>query len=300
MPSWSQILEEIKKTSSNNPLDSIRRQYIKKLYEKRKRNIICYYSGWLQKPGVGNIEINDNDKNSLMAVVHGLDRDIGLDLLLHTPGGGTAATESLVDYLRAMFGTDIVAFIPQIAMSAGTMIACAAKEIYMGKQSSLGPIDPQFSGVSANGVIEEFNKAKEEIKNDPSSIPVWQSIIGKYHPTFLGDCEKAIEWSETIVAEWLLEGMFKDLPDGSTRANAVAKKLSDNKEFKNHARHISLDKAKTLGLSIKCLEDDNELQDLVLTVHHCYMHSFSGSNAIKIVENQNEQDSCLHAGIQQK
>ena len=45
----------------------------------------------------------------------------GLDLILHTPGGDMAATESLVDYLRAMFGTDICAFVPQLAMSAGTI-----------------------------------------------------------------------------------------------------------------------------------------------------------------------------------
>jgi hypothetical protein len=33
------------------------------------------------------------------------------------------------------------------------------------------------------------------------------------------------------------------------------------------------------------LEDDKELQDLVLTVHHAYMHTFSMSAAIKITEN---------------
>jgi ClpP class serine protease len=89
-------------------------------------------------------EVNDADKNGLMTVVHQLDRSKGLDLLLHTPGGETAATESFVDYLRSIFGKDIRAFIPQLALSAGTMIACACKEIYMGKQSSLGPVDPQF------------------------------------------------------------------------------------------------------------------------------------------------------------
>ena len=37
-------------------------------------------------------EVNDADKNGFMTAVHGLDRSKGLDLLLHTPGGGTAAT----------------------------------------------------------------------------------------------------------------------------------------------------------------------------------------------------------------
>ena len=79
-----------------------------------------------------------------MTVIHQLDRDKGLDLILHTPGGDTAATESIVDYLHNMFGNNIRAIVPQLAMSAGTMIACSCKEIIMGLQSSLGPIDPQL------------------------------------------------------------------------------------------------------------------------------------------------------------
>ena len=46
-----------------------------------------------------------------MQAVYGLDKTKGLDLILHTPGGNTAATESIVHYLRAIFGTDIRACI---------------------------------------------------------------------------------------------------------------------------------------------------------------------------------------------
>jgi ClpP class serine protease len=62
-----------------------------------------------------------------------------------------------------MFDVNIRAIIPQIAMSAGTMIACACREILMGKQSSLGPIDPQIGGLAAHGVIEEFTNAQKEV-----------------------------------------------------------------------------------------------------------------------------------------
>ena len=91
-----------------------------------------------------------------MTVIHNLDRTKGSDLILHTPGGETAATESLVDYLRSMFLGRHQAIVPQLAMSAGTMIACACKEVVMGKHSSLGPIDPQYLGLPAHGVVEEF------------------------------------------------------------------------------------------------------------------------------------------------
>jgi hypothetical protein len=40
--------------------------------------------------------------------IHQLDRFQGLDIILHTPGGDSAATESLVDYLRRVFPSDLL------------------------------------------------------------------------------------------------------------------------------------------------------------------------------------------------
>ena len=164
MPSWNEVLTELQSCNRVDALDYVRRKYLDQLHKNTGRNIIAYYSGWLQKPRIGNADICDDDKNGLMATIHKLDRSKGLDLILHTPGGDIAATESLVDYLRKMFGKDIRAIIPQIAMSAGTMIACSCREIIMGKQSNLGPIDPQFNGIPAHGVLEEFKRALKEVK----------------------------------------------------------------------------------------------------------------------------------------
>lgn len=285
MPDWNQILNEIKASGSTH--DIIRRNYLEKLHNITGRNIIIYYSGWLQKRNVPGIEVNDADKNGFMTVIHQLDRTKGLDLLIHTPGGETAATESLVDYLRSMFGTDIRAFVPQIAMSAGTMIACSCKEIYMGKHSSLGPIDPQFRGTPAHGVVEEFERACEEIKNDSSRIPVWQSILAKYSPAFIGECEKAIEWSTEIVKEWLLTGMFSGRRT-KAKIKKVAKivsELSDHALSKSHARHLSVKKCKEIGLNVIELENDHNLQEAVLSVHHTCIHTLSSTPAFKIIEN---------------
>lgn len=114
MPSWRVILDEIQ--AAGSPYDVTRRKYLAELHHLTGRNVIAYYSGWLQKgglPGPLGFGINDGDKNGFMAVIYQLDRTKGLDLLLHTPGGDSAATESLVDYLRQMFGTDIRAVVPQ-------------------------------------------------------------------------------------------------------------------------------------------------------------------------------------------
>lgn len=285
MPSWNELLEEIARSQEQSPLDAIRRKYLGQLSKKTDRNVICYYSGFLQKPGNNNISINDGDKNGLMATIHGLDRKKGLDLLLHTPGGNIAATESIVHYLRQMFGTNIRAFIPQIAMSAGTMIACSCKEIYMGKQSSIGPIDPQFGGIPAHGVIEEFERAIESVKLDPKSTPIWQTIVSKYHPTFLQECEHAIQMSTEVVTDWLSTGMFEGDSDAGIKVDRIVASLNNHSDTKTHERHFHIEDAIKLGLKVKALEEDQNLQDLILTVHHAYMHTLANSQAIKVIEN---------------
>ena len=118
-----------------------------------------------------------------------------------------AAAESIVDYLHAMFGKNIRAIIPQISMSAGTMFALSCRQIIMGKQSNLGPIDPQMGGVACQAVLDEFEQAKEDIRKNPQSAALWQTIISKYHPTFLGSCKNSIDWSEKLVEEWLKRNM---------------------------------------------------------------------------------------------
>jgi len=58
-----------------------------------------------------------------------MDRNAVLDIVLHTPGGRIAAAETIVNYLKLLFGNDIRAVIPQLAMSAGTRIALSCKSI---------------------------------------------------------------------------------------------------------------------------------------------------------------------------
>lgn len=284
MPTWHSLLNEVKERGST--FDVVRRERLAHLAKTTGRNVIIYYSGWLQKPKLPGTQVSDADKNGLMTVIHGLDRTKGLDLVLHTPGGETAATESMVVYLRAMFGNNIRAIVPELAMSAGTMIACACREIVMGKHSSLGPIDPQLGGMPAHGVVEEFNRAHAEIKTDPSRAYVWQPIIAKYAPTLIGECEKAIQWSNEMAREWLVTGMLSDDEDRDAKAARIVTELGDHALTKSHARHLSANRCKDMGLIVSMLEDDQSLQDAVLSVHHACILTLAGTGAFKIIENQ--------------
>jgi len=291
MPNWSEILVELDECKRVDALDFVRRKYLRRANEITGRNVIAYYSSFLQKPNLEQGSIDDNDKNGFMAVIHKMDRSKGLDLILHTPGGNLAATESIVDYLKHMFGNNIRAIIPQIAMSAGTMIACSCKTIVMGKQSNLGPIDPQLNGISAPGVVEEFKRAATEIKGHSEKIPIWQVIISRYHPTFIGECEKAIEWSNQIMTKWLLDNMLSGDSSADKRLDSIMKYISSHSETMSHSRHIGIDECERIGLNIERLESlypEQDYQDCILSIHHSFMHSFSNSPAVKIIENHNE------------
>ena len=158
-----------------------------------------------------------------------LDRSLGLDLILHRPGGEINATGALVNYLRYAFDGNVRAIVPHQAMSAGTMISLSCKSVVMGMHSSLGPIDPQVGGAPAHGILEEFETASEEFKNNPHRAQAWLPILQKYTPTLLGKCDKAVKMAEIIVGDWLTSGMLKDLPDAETRKGKILQ------EFGSHA-----------------------------------------------------------------
>lgn len=290
MPTIADLDRELNQRIQAPPAEVVLAQFradgIKQLAEKSGRNVIAYYSAFMTRPEEDS-DITDLDLNAFMNIVQGMNRSKGLDLVLHTPGGGITATEHLVHYLRDLFKNDLRCIVPQAAFSAGTMIACATREILMGRQSCLGPIDPQYLGVACHGVVEEFEEAARKIKDEPSYIAVWRPIIEKYRPTFLGDCQKAILLSNELVEEWLSTGMFEGDPKGRAKAKRIVAKLGDHAYTKTHGRHIPAQEAAKLGLNVTMIETDQDLQERVLTLHHSFMLTFQRTKFLKIVLGSN-------------
>jgi ClpP class serine protease len=289
--SWSEILNEVQ--SARGP-DPFRRKYLRSLHKLTGRNVISYCSGWLQKMSTGlppaEFSINDNDKNGFMSSIYEMDKRKGLDLILHTPGGNIGATESIVAYLHSVFGTDIRVVVPQLSMSAGTLIALAAKSIVMGKQSSLGPIDPQINGAPAGAIIDGLRAAFIDMRKDPAAAMLWQPMLAKYSPHLVVEAQQAQKWAESLADAWLKKGMFaeelaKDKEKTEKHVGEIVKYLSSHSQTLSHDRHVSADDASGLGLKIELLEKDQDLQDAVLRVHHCNMITFAQTNCYKFVEN---------------
>lgn len=272
---------------SKDDIDEVRKRQLKKIAQVSGRNVISYYSGWLQKRGQSDqfVSIDDFDMNGFVAVIEDMNTTIGVDLLLHTPGGSVAVAEAIINYLRSVFHNGIRAIIPQLAMSSGTLIACACDEIMMGKHSSLGPTDPYVNGLSAYGIMEEFERARKDIALDASNALLWRPILEKYLPGLIGDCANAVKWAKTIMEESLRDRMFRDDPNREILAGNIAEALSYRGETFAHSQHLPMEKCREIGLKVTSFEDDPELRSELMLLHRAYIYTFGNNPAVKLIEN---------------
>jgi hypothetical protein len=156
----------------------------------------------------------------------------------------------------------------------------------MGKQSSLGPVDPQFGSIAAANLLEEVKKARNDIATNPNLALFWNPILSKITPSFLERCEWAVQDANRFIERTLCDNMLSSF-EKSTQAQMVASisAVFANNEGRAHNTHIQYQQCVDAGLIVDKLEDDQRLQDLALTLHHCYMHTLGNTSAFKIVEN---------------
>lgn len=299
MPSWNELLEEC----NSQPDDVAKGRWIvekqnatlSKIGQLRgsaqgqPRHVLLYGSAFLQKPSVpaDRTMITHEDLNGFMSVIYGMDWSRGLTIVLHTPGGVTNAAESIVSYLRSKF-SDVEVVVPALAMSAGTMLSLASDRIVMGRQSQLGPIDPQMGlgggrTVSAMAVVEQFERAKREVLEDQAAAHVWAPIVQSLGPALLQEAQNALDYSESMVARWLAEGMLKNQPDAASAGLSVAHHFNDASTHKSHGRRIGRDEARLQGVVVEDLEQDQELQEAVLTSYHLMTITFEQSPSTKVL-----------------
>lgn len=297
MPTWGDILNELNRTT--NPagvpdFDVVRRKYLRQLNELTGRGVILYATAWFETRPTHPLELQIGlpDMQGLMEVVSDL-RERELDIILHSPGGSADAAESMVEFLRERFG-HVRVFVPIAAMSAATMVALSANELVMGQHSQLGPIDPQFiistpegeRSAPAKAILKQFEQAKSECTN-PANLAAWMPILRTYSPGLLTQCEQSQKLAADMVAGWMQRYMFSGEEDAAKKSTKIAEWFADYDSFRSHGRRIGRAKARERGVKVVDLEDDDRLQDAVLSVHHATMHTFSGAPAYKIIENHN-------------
>lgn len=302
MPTLHDIQQEIL-NRKGKAQDEIRRHYLAELAKYTGRDTIIYASAFTshKSPAIPGtlMSVVLEDVQSFMCALHGLNGS-ELDLILHSPGGSMEAADQVVQYLRTKYES-IRAIVPQNAMSAATMIACACDTIVMGKHSAIGPIDPQVTFPTPTGsftapaqaILDEFEQAKSEIAANPATAPLWVTKVQAYPPGFLNVCKNTLDLSKAKVAEWLNMYMFAALPESERKGDQIATWLASLREHKTHGRPINVDKALEIGLKVERLEEDQDFQERVLSTHHATMVTFAVTPCVKLVENHNGKGSFL-------
>jgi hypothetical protein len=294
MPSWSRLLAEVDALADDQKGEWLTQRLRQELAQvsslRRGSNVLLYGSAFLQKSGAGPqlTSIHHEDVNGLMAVIYGMDYSKGLTLILHTPGGVTTAAESFVEYIRAKFPS-VETIVPTFAFSAGTMIATGSDRIVMGRQSQIGPVDPQMpmpsTGrfVSAQAIVAQFEQAQTAILGNPANGMVYAPILQSMGPALVREAQTAIDYSQTMIEAWMSRYMFASDSDAREKAARVAAFLNDRSTHLDHSRRIDRNLARKEGLVVEALEDSQDLQEAVLNAYHVMTILFERTQISKIM-----------------
>ncbi len=150
-------------------------------------------------------------------------------LVIQTPGGIALAAEQIARSLKA-HKAEVKVFIPFMAMSGGTLIALAAKQIHMTEHAVLGSVDPQlsmgwFSTYPAASILEALNEPNPH-REDTTLM--------------LGDISKKAISQITSTVEYLLSN--------HPRSKEIAEQLATGKH--THDYPITYERALELGLPV--------------------------------------------------
>ena len=222
-----------------------------------------------------NYRLGDDIQSKVLAFAFGLSAEIERNLI----------SQRTKEALARKKAEGVTLGRPKGRRSSPDKYKLSGKEILMGKQSSLGPIDPQMNGIPAFSVVDEFEEAKEDLKTGYGSFDYWRILLSKYPAAFVKQSKDAIDLAGSLLREWLKTGMLEN--ESGTIIDNVCNALNEHEKSKNHSRHFDFKYCQDIGLKIQMLEDDQFLQDLVLSVHHSCMHTFGFTKAVKIIENQN-------------
>jgi ClpP class serine protease len=143
--------------------------------------------------------IDIDDSEEVLRAIRSAQKNVPIDIILHTPGGLALASTQIAMALKAHPAKKTV-IIPHYAMSGGTLIAFAADEIVMDPHAALGPVDPQLgdqTGVyPATSLLKVVQKKKIDEIDDKTLV-------------YAEEAEKAIIQMKSLLKK-ILEGKCGD------------------------------------------------------------------------------------------
>lgn len=212
-----------------------------------------------------NIEAQEDKSNKLIVV-------------LDTYGGIIDIVERIVNTIRNFYD-EVDMIIPDRAMSAGTIFALSADNIWMNYFSYLGPIDPQVHVEDklrpALGYLEQFKRLTG--KSAHGQLTEAEAILlSKLDLADLYRYEQAREHSVELLEDWLSTYKFKGWKKTETRglsvtdemrrfrAKEIAETLNNTERWHTHGRGIGMQMLKDeLKLKVENFDENDPLSSQI-------------------------------------
>ncbi|HQE71296.1 MAG TPA: hypothetical protein PLO30_02110 [Methanothrix soehngenii] len=161
-----------------NYLQAERKRVLARLGKARGSQVITLIHrqetiSFLGIPLARYIDIEDSEK--VLRAIRRAQKDIPIDIILHTPGGLALAATQIAMALKSHPAKKTV-IVPHYAMSGGTLIAFAADQIIMDQHAALGPVDPQLGDAQgaypATSLLAVAEKKKIDEMDDKTLVYV--------------------------------------------------------------------------------------------------------------------------------
>lgn len=172
----------------------------------------------------GDTGLDAEDATDVLNTIHMLSPETPVDVILHTHGGSATAANRIAAALVERPNT--ASFIPFYAESAGTEVALATEQIFLGKGANLSPIDIQIEGTPARDIV----RLVQQIGHRASEGLLLAAKVAK----------RALK-DEAKTVDALINARHKLNNAG------LAKRLTSGRSY--HGELIRIDEAKRLGLN---------------------------------------------------
>lgn len=229
-----------------------RQDLLKEINAREQTNLICYVGG-------RHTEIDRNDVIGFVDMLHNIAEGAAIDLLLHTPGGDVDACEKLIAMIHAKIGESTFrVIVPDMAKSAGTLMALRANTIIMSDSSELGMIDPQFRMKDSQGnefshsvmaYLEAYDEHARALRANPKDQVALLMLDGfdpKVVRKFQGIRDRVRIFAEDV------------LKRRGAQASWITQELMSSARWKTHRQPIKHADATQLGLPVQYLAMTDE------------------------------------------
>lgn len=188
-------------------------------------------------------------------LIHDADPEEDLHLLLWTPGGDGETAIRMVRSVQARC-REFTLIVPDVAKSAGTLIALGAHEVMTGPTSDFGPIDPQFRMsdgelVAAKDIISAVEAAEEAIQRNPDTYPLHAALLENVSGLMVQQARSGLARTSDLMREALASRPGRTKEEVTQLCNELGRVLIEDP--KTHSAVFGPDDALKASLPVvKC------------------------------------------------